>query len=70
MEKREPSRKVREIILSSICIKGSNENKSKVLFKNIFKIAAFFPFENSLPHGFNNKDLQYFENLVFIKYGS
>jgi len=30
----------------------------KVLFKNILKIAAFFPFENSSIHVAINQDLQ------------
>jgi hypothetical protein len=39
--------------------KGQRKINIKVLFKNILKIAAFFPFENSLTHGGINQDLWY-----------
>jgi hypothetical protein len=39
--------------------KAQRKINIKVLFKNILKIAAFFPFENSLTHGAINQDLLY-----------
>ena len=35
------------------------------MFKNILKIAAFFPFENFLTHGAINQDLRYAKIGVF-----
>jgi hypothetical protein len=41
----------------SFAFKGQKKINLKALFKNIFKKAAFFRFENSLPHGVINKTL-------------